>query len=75
MDLRAQLEELAHRLHHTEGDAAKELGEHVQRSIDADDHEGLGERLNESAVHFETEHPELSALLLRVADFLAAAGL
>ncbi len=75
MDLRAHLEDLAHRLHLTDDDRAKDLGSDVQRAIDEDEHEGLGEKLNESAVHFETSHPELSNVLLRVADFLSASGL
>jgi hypothetical protein len=75
MDLRAQLQELAHRLHHEDDEAAKQLGADVQRSLDEDDHHGLGERLTESAVEFETSHPDLSSFLLRVADALAASGL
>ena len=75
MDLRAQLQELAHRLHHEDDEAAKQLGAEVQRRVDEDDHHGLGERLNESAAEFETSHPDLSAFLLRIADALSASGL
>jgi len=75
MDLRAQLQELAHRLHHEDDEAAKQLGAEVQRHVDTDDHHGLGERLSESAVEFETSHPDLSAFLLRIVDALSASGL
>ena len=75
MDLRSQLEDLARRLHLTEDERAKELGADVERSLGSEDHEDLGERLTESAVHFETAHPELADVLRRVADALAASGL
>lgn len=83
MDLRAQLEDLARRLHLIDDDErAADLGARVQRSIepadpagDADDHEDLGERLTDAAVHFETAHPELADVLRRVADALSASGL
>lgn len=75
MDLRAQLEELARRLHLVEDEHARDLGQQVQRSIDDDDHEGLRERVSEAAVHFDTAHPELSGALRRIADALAASGI
>ncbi len=79
MDLRAQLEDVARRLHLVEDDRARELHDHVQRSIDADpdeeDHEDLRDRVNEAAVHFETAHPELAGALRRIVDALAASGM
>lgn len=75
MDLRAQLEELARRLHLVEDDQARDLGQHVQRSIDDDDHDGLLDRMREAEVHFETAHPELAGALRRIADALAASGM
>ena len=76
MDLRSQLEDLARRLHLMEGDDnASALQRDVQRSLDEDNHEDLSDRLTESAVHFETAHPELAAVVRRVADALAASGL
>ncbi|MFN0026819.1 MAG: DUF4404 family protein [Acidimicrobiales bacterium] len=75
MDLRAQLEELARKLHLVEDDHARDLGEHVQRSIDEDDHEGLRDKVNEAAVHFDTAHPELAGALRRIVDALNASGM
>lgn len=78
MELRAQLEDLAKRLHLVEGDErASALGADVQRSLDRDDddHGDLGGRLEESAVHFEAKHPDLADAVRRVIDALAASGL
>jgi hypothetical protein len=47
----------------------------VQRAIEEDDHEGLGDRLTEDAVEFESDHPELADFLRRLADHLSAGGL
>ncbi|MCC6438619.1 MAG: DUF4404 family protein [Acidimicrobiales bacterium] len=75
MELRAQLEDLARRLHLLDDDRARALHADVQRSLEQDEHDDLGDRLTESAVHFETAHPELADLVRRVADALAASGL
>jgi hypothetical protein len=76
MELRSQLEDLARRLHLVDDDKARTLGADVQRSLERDeDHQELGDRLTESAVHFESAHPELAAVLRRVADALAASGM
>ncbi len=75
MELRAQLEELARRLHLVDDDRARALHADVQRSIDGEDHEDLGDKLTESAVHFEAAHPDLADLLRRVVDALAASGM
>jgi len=72
------LEELAEKLHlhSSEGDErAKELEGPVQKAIEEDDHEGLGDRLTESAVEFEGDHPDLADFLRRLADTLGAAGI
>jgi hypothetical protein len=75
MELRSQLEDLARRLHLVDDDKARALGADVQRSLEDDDHHELGDRLAESAVHFETAHPDLAAVVRRVADALAASGM
>lgn len=75
---RNELEGLAARLGAHEGeraDVAKSLGGDVRAAIDADDHEGLGERLAEEAVHFEAAHPELADILRRAASLLGGAGM
>ena len=45
------------------------------RTIDEDDHEGLGDRFTEQAVEFEDDHPDLADFLRRLADHLAAGGI
>lgn len=78
MELRAQLEDLARRLHLMDDDKARALHADVQRSLERGEdaeHDDLGDRLTESAVHFETAHPELADLVRRIADALAASGL
>ena len=45
------------------------------REIEADEHEGLGDRMSEEAVEFESDHPDLATVLRRVADALSAGGL
>jgi hypothetical protein len=78
MELRQMLDELAERLHLTSGageERAKALHADVQRAIEEDDHEGLGDRLTEDAVEFESDHPELADFLRRLADHLSAGGL
>jgi hypothetical protein len=78
MELRNMLEELAEKLHlrSAEGDErATALHGDVQRAIDEDDHEGLGDRLTEQAVEFEDDHPDLADFIRRLADHLAAGGI
>jgi hypothetical protein len=61
MDLRQMLEELAERLHLHSGpgeERARELQGDVQKALEEGDHEGLGDKLTESAVEFENDHPE-----------------
>jgi hypothetical protein len=73
--LREQLVDLAERLHLVSEDRALELSGQITDALDADDHDGLGDRLNEYAVDFEGEHPELAAIIRRTADTLGAAGI
>ena len=78
MEIRPMLEELAERLHlHTGAgeERTKELHGDVQKAIEEDDHEGLGEKLTESAVEFENEHPDLADFIRRLSDSLGAAGI
>jgi hypothetical protein len=78
MELRQMLEELAERLHLHTGpgeEKARELQTTVQKAIDEDDHEGLGEKLTESAVEFQNDHPDLADFLRRLSDHLAAGGI
>jgi hypothetical protein len=78
LHLRSQLESLAERLHLHKGsgeERARELEEQVHGAIETDDHDGLGDRLSEEAVEFESEHPDLATVLRRVADALSAGGL
>ena len=76
--LREQLQALAERLHLHAGDGderAKELEGRVKGALERGDHDGLGEKLAEEAVEFESEHPDLATVLRRVADALSAGGL
>jgi hypothetical protein len=78
LHLRAQLESLAEHLHLHKGsgeERARELEGQVHGALEADDHDGLGDRLSEEAVEFESEHPDLATVLRRVADALSAGGL
>jgi hypothetical protein len=78
MEIRQMLEELAERLHLHSGageERARELEGTVQKALEEDDHEGLGEKLTESAVEFENDHPDLADFLRRLSDHLAAGGL
>jgi hypothetical protein len=78
MELRQMLEELAERLHLHSGsgeEKARELQSDVQKALDEEDHEGLGEKFTESAVEFESEHPDLADFLRRLADHLSAGGI
>lgn len=78
MDLRGQLEDLARRLHLIDDDEhAAALRADVQRSLEQEphDHSDLSRRLEQSAVHFETRHPDIADAVRRVADALAASGL
>jgi predicted house-cleaning noncanonical NTP pyrophosphatase (MazG superfamily) len=78
MELRQMLEELAERLHLHSGpgeEKARELHSSVQKAIDEDDHEGLGDKLTESAVEFENDHPDLADFLRRLSDHLSAGGI
>jgi hypothetical protein len=73
--LRDQLVDLAERLHLISDDRANELSGQIAEALDADDHDGLGDRLNEYAVDFEGEHPDIAAIIRRTADALGAAGI
>jgi len=78
LHLREQLESLAERLHLHRGageQRAKDLHEQLRGALDADDHDGLSERLAEEAVGFESEHPDLATILRRTADALSAGGI
>lgn len=76
--IRERLEALAERLHLHRGADDEELDElqaTVQKALDEDDHEGLGDQLEEQAVGFQAEHPDLADFLRRTADALSAGGL
>jgi hypothetical protein len=73
--LREQLVDLAERLHLVSEDRAVELSGQITEALDADDHEGLGDRLSEYAVEFEGEHPDLARVIRRTADALGAGGI
>lgn len=78
LHLREQLETLAQRLHRHTGsgeERARELEGRVQGALAGADHEGLGDKLAEEAVEFESDHPDLATVLRRVADALSAGGL
>jgi hypothetical protein len=78
MELRQMLEELAERLHLHSGpgeEKARELQGDVQKALDEEDHEGLGEKFTEGAVEFENDHPDLADFLRRLADHLSAGGI
>ncbi len=75
---RAHLEELADQLesHDTaEVPRAQELKAEVRTAIESGDHESLKDRLMEDAIAFENDHPDLSAVIVRAAQLLGAAGL
>lgn len=78
LHLREQLQGLAERLHLHSGsgeERARQLEGQVQGALDSDDHEGLGDKLTEEAVEFESDHPDLATVLRRVADALSGGGL
>ena len=78
LHLREQLESLAERLHLHHGageDRAKELHGEVTGALEADEPDGLSDRLTEDAVEFESEHPDLATILRRTADALSAGGI
>jgi uncharacterized alpha-E superfamily protein len=77
LNIRRQLEELAERLrHHSPASPrTEELKGEVSNALEQDRHDGLVDRLEETAVEFEAEHPDLASALLRVADALSAAGI
>ncbi|MFN0092402.1 MAG: DUF4404 family protein [Acidimicrobiales bacterium] len=78
LHLREQLEELGRRLHLHRGageERAGALRADVQRALDDDEHHGLVDRLEEEAVEFETDHPDLAAFLRQAANTLSAAGI
>ena len=47
----------------------------VQTAIETGEPASLRDRLMEDAVGFENEHPSLSAIIIRAAELLGAAGL
>jgi hypothetical protein len=78
LNLRNALEELAAKLHltHETGEADTEaLQADVRKAIDSDEHEGLGERLQEAEVELEASHPDLAEFIRQLVDRLSAAGL
>ena len=78
LNLRKQLEELAERLHLHSGSAeveAHRLKNDVESALDGNPHDGLEDRLEEGAVEFESEHPQLAEALRRAVDALSAIGI
>ena len=76
--LRNALEDLAAKLHrtHESGEADTEaIHADVRKALDEDEHEGLGERLQEAEVELETSHPDLASFIRQLVDRLSAAGL
>ena len=77
-NVRQQLESLAERLHLHQGQGdhrARDLHGQVRGVLDGDEHDGLADRLEEGAVGFESDHPDLATILRRTADALSAGGL
>lgn len=79
MDLRALLADLAEKLHLHRGaheERARALGAEVDSALASDEPpHHLADRLEEDAVAFETDHPELSETIRHVIDALSAGGL
>lgn len=74
--LREQLSELAKRLHLVADDErADALRTDVEGALDSDDHEGLSDRLEEGAVDFEGDHPDLASALRQVVEALGRSGI
>ena len=79
---RAHLQDLIDELDAHEGprDAADEqriqaLKAELEEAMESGEHESLRDRLMEDAVGFENDHPALSAIIIRAAELLGAAGL
>ena len=60
---------------HIGGEDASDLRKAVSSYESDGDHEVLLDRLRDSALRFESSHPELSAVVARVIDSLTAAGI
>lgn len=77
-EIRKELDSLSSELEGHEGPQAEQakalLGE-AASAVGSDEHEGIGERLTEAAVHFEVDHPDLAAVIRRAAQLFGAAGL
>ena len=77
-EVRKALSDLTGELEGHEGpqaERAKELLDEARSAVGAEEHEGLGARLTEAAVHFEVDHPDLSAIIRRAAQLFGAAGI
>ncbi len=77
-DARKALSDLSGELERHEGarsERGRELSDRVRSAVEEDDHEGLGDKLAEAAVHFEVDHPDLAAVLRRTVQLLGDAGL
>jgi len=77
-DVRKALSDLSGELDRHEGarsDKGRELSDTVRSAMEGDDHEGLGDKLAEAAVHFEVDHPDLAAVLRRTVQLMTDAGL
>jgi hypothetical protein len=74
--LRRHLEDLVDRLrgHGPDDPRAHRLEADVSGALASGQHEGLVDRLEEGAVEFENDHPDLAGALRQAIDALSAGG-
>jgi hypothetical protein len=72
---RESLEQLRREIANTQplNDATRERLARLDRAI-AEEHETLGEQLEEDAVHFEADHPTLTAAIRAAINILSNSG-
>lgn len=74
-EVRKRIVELSEQLDATDEESTAELKSAVEAYGDDGDNDAFIDRLRESALRFESSHPELSAVVARVIDSLTAAGI
>jgi len=74
-EIRKRIIELSEELDASELEPTDELKVAVDAYDEDGDHEAFRDRLRESALRFESSHPELSGVVARVIDSLTAAGI
>ena len=74
-EIRRRIDELSEHFDSSADSATEDLKSAVEAYDDDGDHEALADRLRESALRFESSHPELSAVIARIIDSLTAAGI